>query len=69
MKYLTPVFPFLAGWTLLLLSHTLSTIARRYRTTVTAIMREFESEVTLPPNWLFCSSEHLLTVVSEDASG
>ena len=27
MKYLTPVFPFLAGWTLLLLSHTLSTIA------------------------------------------
>lgn len=31
--------------------------------------REFESEVTLPPNWLFCSSEHLLTVVSEDASG
>ena len=27
MKYLTPVFPFLAGWILLLLSHTLSTIA------------------------------------------
>jgi steroid 5-alpha reductase family enzyme len=27
MKYLTPVLPFLAGWLLLLLSHTLSTIA------------------------------------------
>jgi hypothetical protein len=31
--------------------------------------REFETEVPLPPNWLFCSVEHAIEVVSEDASG
>jgi len=27
---------------------------------------EFSDEVTLPKNWLFCSSEHEIEVVSED---
>jgi len=31
--------------------------------------REYETEVTVPPNWLFCSNEHQLEVIPEDASG
>jgi hypothetical protein len=30
--------------------------------------REFSDEVTLPRTWLFCSGEHHLTVVNEDAA-
>jgi hypothetical protein len=31
--------------------------------------KEFETEVPLPANWLFCSKEHAIEVLSEDASG
>jgi hypothetical protein len=30
---------------------------------------EFETEVLLPPNWLFCSEEHAIEVIAEDATG
>lgn len=30
---------------------------------------EFETEVLLPPNWLFCSEEHTIEVIAEDATG
>ncbi len=31
--------------------------------------REFENEVLLPPNWYFCSEQHAIEVIAEDASG
>jgi len=29
----------------------------------------FDDKVTLPPNWLFCSGEHDIEVVTEDEKG